>query len=234
MYISRVPLNAARASARQLIGSPYRMHAAVEGAFPPESIREDGNGRILWRLDSLDQNRGLWLYVVSPEQPDFTALIEQAGWPMHMEWESKDYTPLISSIAVGQCWQFRLRANPVRKARSDRGVRSRVASENIVGKLQGHITVEHQRDWLVARSETHGFEIIPAEDGTPSVIVKQRHRERFQRGGDTVTLVTAVFEGRLKVTDAGLFREALCRGIGRAKGFGCGLLTVAPIRRQAS
>ncbi|WP_258175538.1 type I-E CRISPR-associated protein Cas6/Cse3/CasE [Bifidobacterium callitrichos] len=225
-----MPVNTARFSARQLIESPYRMHAAVEAAFPPNAVRQSGEGRILWRLDALEQGHGMWLYVVSPEPPDLTHVIEQAGWPTRMEWESKDYTPLLSCIAAGQQWQFRLRANPVRKAREDKGRRPKAEPSSIVGKVQGHVTVRQQTDWLIARAQSHGFELLPDDNGDPSVVVSQRHRERFGRDGKTVTLATAVFEGRLRVTDSDLFRRTLCQGIGRAKGFGCGLMTVTPIR----
>ena len=230
MFISRVPLNTAREGAMKLITSPYRTHVAVESACPPDAVRDGEEGRILWRLDTSARDRSVWLYVVSPEAPDLTHIIEQAGWPMRVQWESKDYTPLPSRIAVGQHWQFRLRANPVRKARVDKGRNPRANGEGIVGKLQGHVTVSQQRDWLVARAQTHGFSILPDDNGDPSVTVSQRHQERFKREGRTVTLSTAVFDGRLTVTDADLFRRTLCHGLGRAKGFGCGLLTVAPIR----
>ena len=82
--------------------------------------------------------------------------------------------------------------------------------------------------WLIDRSEPHGFRILESEAGQPDIAVKERHKEQFKRGDAIVTLVTAVFEGRLEVTDADRFRETLCQGVGRAKGFGCGLLTVAP------
>lgn len=39
MFISRIPLNKVRYGARQLIGSPYKLHAAVEAAFPPDAVR---------------------------------------------------------------------------------------------------------------------------------------------------------------------------------------------------
>lgn len=79
-------------------------------------------------------------------------------------------------------------------------------------------------------SRDTGF--LEDEYGQPNVVVKERHKEQFKRGGATVTLVTAVFEGRLEVIDTKLFRDALCEGIGRAKGFGCGLLTIAPETRS--
>lgn len=230
-YISRIALNMARFEARQLVASPYRMHAAVESSFPPDSVRQNDEGRILWRLDEFSSNRSTWLYVVSPERPDFTHIVEQAGWPLHAEWETKDYAPLLERIAQGQCWQFKLRANPVRTAREDKGRRQR--SSGIVGKVQGHVTVAQQTKWLLDRAEKHGFRVL-SEGEVADVVVSQRHRERFQRGGDTVTLTTVTFEGRLEVTDASAFRDTLCHGLGRAKGFGCGLMTVAPIRNDVA
>ncbi|WEV73650.1 type I-E CRISPR-associated protein Cas6/Cse3/CasE [Bifidobacterium sp. ESL0798] len=49
-----------------------------------------------------------------------------------------------------------------------------------------------------------------------------------------MTISTALFDGLLEVADAEKFRHALCFGVGRAKGFGCGLLTVAPIKDNLS
>lgn len=230
-YISRIALNMAWFEARQLVASPYRMHAAVGSSFPPDAVRQNDEGRILWRLDEFSSNRSTWLYVVSPERPDFTHIVEQAGWPLHAEWEAKDYTPLLERIAQGQCWQFKLRANPVRTAREDKGRRQR--SSGIVGKVQGHVTVAQQTKWLLDRAGKHGFRVL-SEGEVADVVVSQRHRERFQRGGDTVTLTTVTFEGRLEVTDASAFRDTLCHGLGRAKGFGCGLMTVAPIRNDVA
>lgn len=226
----KLPLNKVRYGARQLIGSPYKLHAAVEAAFPPDAVRRTDDGRILWRLDSLGQDGGVWLYVVSPQKPDFTHIVEQAGWPMHAEWETKNYDALLDRVTKGQQWHFKLRANPARKAGVDKGRRHR--SDGIVGKVQGHVTASQQLQWLVDRSVVHGFRILEDEYGQPNVVVKERHKEQFKRGGATVTLVTAVFEGRLEVIDTKLFRDALCEGIGRAKGFGCGLLTIAPETRS--
>lgn len=44
-----------------------------------------------------------------------------------------------------------------------------------------------------------------------------------------LTLATALFEGELRVTDAGAFRNGLAGGIGPGKAFGCGLLSLAPV-----
>lgn len=228
MYISRLSINLARPRALDMVHSPYRMHAAVEKAFPPTAERNSDEGRILWRTDFPNgQTDGCWLYVVSPEKPDFTHIVEQTGWPANPAWETKDYSPVIDALQDGQIWHFRLKANPVRKVLVDKGSEP---NSRVIGTIQGHVTREQQMQWLLDRAKKHGFSVPENDDGIPLLEVRQRHAERFRRNGRLVTIDTAVFEGVLSVTDAERFRHALCCGIGRAKGFGCGLMTIAPER----
>ena len=230
MYLTRMPINGARLGGRRLVASPYRLHAAVQAAFPPGMATRDGDGRILWRLDQrADEPQAFWLYIVSPEKPDLTHVVEQAGWPAcDCLWETKDYQPFLGCIEAGQRWEFRLKANPVRKVREDKGCRP---DGRVVGTIQGHVTVGQQLEWLASRAEAHGFTLRLDGNGNPAVVVSQRNRETFKRGSDEVTLATAVYDGELVVTDADRMRATLCQGIGRAKGFGCGLLTLAPVRQ---
>jgi CRISPR system Cascade subunit CasE len=94
----------------------------------------------------------------------------------------------------------------------------------------GHVTVTQQTEWFLRRAGHHGF-TVPLEDHKePDVAVRGRRTVRFARQGRTVTLDTAVFEGRLEVVDPAALRAALTGGIGHGKAYGCGLLTLAPIR----
>lgn len=237
MYFSRIALNEARISTRQLLSSPFKVHAAIEAAFPPESLRRTDEGRILWRVDSLDQPRQTWLYTLSPEKPDFTHIVEQAGWPTRAEWETKDYSPRLDGISVGQQWAFRLRANPTRTVWKDHGVKENPA---VIGKVMGHVTVSQQLQWLVDRSERNGFALLSLASGEannspiPACTITNRAIQRFEHRGSKVTLTTAQFDGFLEVTDADLFRKTLGFGLGRAKGFGCGLMTIAPFQSNSS
>lgn len=228
MYISRVPINLARSQARRLVASSYRVHAAVEASFPPGALRTNGDSRILWRLDPAPQEHALWLYVVSPEKPDFTSVVEQAGWPLTGGSQTKDYAPLLDRIETGQQWAFRLAANPTRHVGTDKGRHERAG---IVGKIEGEVTVDQQLGWLERKGEANGFKLLPTSGypDVPDCVVSQRRQQRFRRGPSIVTLRTCQFDGTLQVTDAFVFKKALVGGIGRAKGFGCGLLTVAPI-----
>lgn len=230
MYLSRVSLGLPRLEAIAFLSSPYKVHAAVEQAFATDAVREDGRGRILWRLDEVPGNEHeVWLYVMSPDRPDFTHICEQAASTEPPAWVTKDYDPVLDRVSEGQLWQFRLKANPVRKVLVDKGRQERAG---IVGTLQGHVTEAQQRTWLLDRAEAHGFRIAQTEEGFDLLVVSHRRRERFKRQGGMVTLATAQYDGVLEVIDAEAFRHTLGFGLGRARGFGCGLMTIAPLRES--
>jgi CRISPR system Cascade subunit CasE len=216
MYLTHMPLNPGRRSTRDLVQSPQRIHAAVLSAFPPGAADQE---RILWRLDHPERHR-LDLYVVSPAQPSLESMADQAGWPAQPVWRTADYTPFLSALEVGQRWLFRVRANPVRSLRPEGGGRGQR-----VALLRSH----EQADWFLRRAASAGFSVLDGEHG-PNLRVIERRTERFRRGAGTdgqVTLGTAIFEGVLEVTDVSALRTALSLGFGPAKGYGCGLLTLA-------
>lgn len=202
------------------------MHAAVLASFvdPPVGVRDD-EPRVLWRLDQ-DRDR-YFLYVVSPDAPDFAHVAEQAGWPSTERGTVKPYGAFIDALRPGQRWAFRLAANPTRYVPDKGGGRA---------KRLAHVTVAQQEQWLLERTERFGFGItttvVPGPDGDiaiPEVEVTRRTTHAFSRNGapDPVTVGTAQFDGRLEVHDAELLRRALVVGIGPAKAYGCGLLTLA-------
>ncbi|WP_394940220.1 type I-E CRISPR-associated protein Cas6/Cse3/CasE [Psychromicrobium sp. YIM B11713] len=224
MYLTRFQINRKRPGAYKFLGSPQVMHAAVLGGFPDPSPRE--SGRILWRIDSWEGKT--FLYIVSPEQPDLTHLVEQIGWPTTQSWETKPYGELLSRIQEGEQWAFRLTANPTRSI-PHRGV------EQQRGKVSAHVTADQQKQWLLDKAEKSGFELLrpahPAswETDPQSVVLSDRRTLKFKRQGAEVTIATVTYDGALQVTDRDAFVNSLTWGIGRAKGYGCGLLTIAPL-----
>jgi len=220
MHFTRFEINPARRAARFLLASPQKLHAAVLAAFP-STAQTEGEGRVLWRIDQHPNQ--VVLYLASPGKPDLTHLVEQVGWPSSHGWDTRDYTTLLDRLTTGEEWRFRLKANPVSSRRKNTTVER--------SQRFGHVTVAQQACWLLDRAERNGFTVPEGEHGEPDVAVRGRETLKFARAGQTVTLATAVFEGRLKITDAELFRSNLIHGIGPAKGYGCGLLTLAPAAR---
>lgn len=249
MYLTRFPLNVSRRQTKAMISNPYKLHAAIAASFPPSSGASSGSGRVLWRVDR-QSSGGFILYIASPTVPSLAGLDEQVGWPdLGRQWESRDYSPLLERIENGQRWAFRLRANPAvsRSAIRSGGGRGR-------SKRLGHLTTLQQAAWLIgkqayagtckdvpslfaddsaSRAERHGFRVIndPAS-GIPQMLVSDSRTLRFgPHGSHSIVLAVAQFDGVLEVSDAAALRNALTRGIGHGKGFGCGLLTLAPLVR---
>ncbi len=253
MFLTRFRVNVARPGGRRLISSPQVTHAAVMSAFP-HLLPGDGPGRpggprVLWRLDANSRAEVL-LYVVSPDRPDLTHLVEQAGWP-HVAtkeepgWLTRPYGPFLERLASGSEWDFRLTANPVHYARRKDGEPT---------KRTAHRTPHHQMDWLLKRcQEETGFRVTQKPDHARLLPDGTTHQGRPHHGDryhltvrdvrplkflkpaegtaakNRVTVLTATFDGRLEVTDPDALRRTLTQGLGKAKAYGCGLMTLAPI-----
>jgi CRISPR system Cascade subunit CasE len=95
--------------------------------------------------------------------------------------------------------------------------------------------------WLLQRAESWGVQFplssAATEDDDPppaDVRINARSRRSFQRRtkDPRVVLQVVTYEGHLVVKDAERLRHLLLAGIGRAKAYGCGLLTLAPSGRD--
>jgi len=96
------------------------------------------------------------------------------------------------------------------------------------GKIVAIRGRENLRQWFLAKGPTLGFE-IQAE----SLEIRQNGVQTIGLGnGKIVTHNSASFLGKLKVTNRANFQRSFCKGIGRAKGFGFGLLQIVPLRIQ--
>ncbi len=207
MYLSRIELDEKNRATMQALESPGIIHGVIERCL--EGPRE----RNLWRIDHL--NGKCYLLVLSHAQPNFLHLSSQFGRPGDAG-EIKGYDTLIQRIANGQNWCFRLRANPIHSAATEK--------EGERGRIHAHVTTEQQRRWLMERAVRNGFSIDA--DGYDVVDTRWYKFEKSRNESNTVTIHTVTFEGFLLVTDVGLFTKALTSGVGKAKAYGCGLLTI--------
>ncbi|MFC6261436.1 type I-E CRISPR-associated protein Cas6/Cse3/CasE [Levilactobacillus fujinensis] len=221
MYLSRVEIDSNnRAKTRDLthLGA---YHNWVEQSFPAE-VEAGERQRHLWRIDQLSGKR--YLLILSEEKPDATKL---AMYGVQGTVMTKSYDHLLDTLQDGQRLQFRLTANPTHTITKP-GERQ--------GRVVPHITIAQQRQWLIARAEKSGFELmqsVSAEnpDGQPvwSFDIVGREWPTLHRRTDRgVRLSRVTFEGLLQISDVATFKETLIKGIGREKAFGMGLMTVIP------
>jgi CRISPR system Cascade subunit CasE len=235
MYLTRFRVNTARPDARRLLSSPQVMHAAAMSSFPGILPTSDQAPRVLWRIDR-NATAEVLLFIVSPDRPDLTHLVEQAGWPAAAAsgtpgWQTFTYTPFLDRLEKGTVWNFRLTANPVHHVRTRDGRPI---------KRTAHRTPRHQLQWLLDRQDVAGFRILAKSedqrrtehaDEYQLVLRDQRSLEFAKRGTKgRVTLTTVTYDGRLEVADPDPLRRLLTRGLGKAKAYGCGLMTLAPVR----
>lgn len=240
MYLSRLMLNPFREGTRDLLGSPQTLHARMHSLFPPVPDT-DPVGRFLYRMDST--RHAYTLYVVSRHKPDFTDVKERCGWPTsELETEAvRPYGEFLGSVDSGQVFHFRFTGNPVHYAERP----------GVPGSYfrAPHVTVPQKVEWLGRLAERNGFRMLsePSVESLTERFVKsetaapQPRRDTRDRRNPTrpvpatrpepgkvrVTLAKSTFEGTLTVTDPDALRRALVSGMGKAKAYGCGLMTLS-------
>lgn len=121
---------------------------------------------------------------------------------------------------AGQTLSFRLRANPTKRLSAGKGN---------TGKRVGIYKEDEQLAWLARKGEQHGFHVLQAQVSHDDKI---KDADAIHRDDVThkLELLSVQFDGILQVTDPGKLVAAVEAGIGSGKGFGFGLLSLAPAR----
>lgn len=209
MYLSRVEVDENNLRKIRDLTHLGAFHSWVEDSFPEET--ENGTRtRKLWRLDRLQGH--LYLLVVSETKPVLSRL-EKYGVPETAQ--SKSYDAFLARIQNGSHYYFKAVLNPVHSVYDAEGKRGRVYPE---------ITAEQQISYLERQAEKNGFQLIPETYH----ITERKYEVLKKKNERPVRLSKVTYEGKLVVTEAVDFREALVKGIGKKKAYGFGLMTVIP------
>lgn len=224
MFLSKLVLNSKNPCVRRDIGSPYDMHKTILRVGFSDTSKDD-LGRVLFRVDKDPAGKLPPIVLVQSElEPAWETLPENytATTP---EW--KTYDP---QFQIGQKLRFRLRANPTKRVAAKN---ERLGSTD-EGKRIGLLTEPDQLKWFLGKAEQGGFRVLrhnePHDDPKNPVFNIQTVPEgrvwngKFGYGG---WFLSVRFEGVLLVTDPTAFRTLIGAGIGSAKGYGFGLLSVA-------
>jgi CRISPR system Cascade subunit CasE len=215
MYLSRLILNPRSRAAQRELANPYELHRTLMRAYPEDLPDSE---RVLFRTETDPRSGVPTVLVQSQTEPDWSDLttwqdylLPEPQWPpaVFSNPATKEFD---LPLQRGQRLAFRLRANPTVKRE---------------GSRHGLYKEEDQRAWLARKGRRGGFDVLRL-----TVIKEGNAYAWIRRNGNTrkLTHFAVRFDGVLEVIEPHVLRETVADGIGPAKGFGFGLLSLAPAR----
>lgn len=228
MFLSRLVLEPRSRHVQRDLGDCHQMHRTIMAGFPHV---EGDSGRahfgVLFRVEPEPFLDRPVVLVQSRNEPDWSRLARGylADLGQTPNPASRPLAAVYGALEAGRRLRFRLRANVTKKV----GVDGRANGARV--ELRGD---EAKIEWLERRAASGGFALVSVRGAAnvPDVRIvtepKQAGRQAAPSNGASLTFGSVLFEGRLDVTDAELFRRTLSAGIGPAKAYGFGLLSLAP------
>ncbi len=213
--------------------------ATIDGSSVTSTIvqvnarRTDTNG-FLFRIDPHPESGSAIILVQSAAPPDWDYAFQNAAVLLGAEPEVRKFEP---QFKTGEKRRFNILANPVRKvSKNSLDCAGNPFDRKWIGK-DVPVAVPDLPRWLERRAEPlwqgpknlsqtqtpPGFEILRITD-------IQRGYVYVNKGQDDEKgrkIRSARYEGVLKITNADHFTKTLIKGIGPAKAFGFGLLTLS-------
>jgi len=198
------------------------------------------NSGFLFRIDPLPNGRAAIL-VQSVIEPDWEYAFHNACYLLAAKPHCRPFDPRFTS---GQRLRFRLAANPTRRLSEKSPDAKRESFRKRVP-----VPTDKLPDWLARRADSAGFHILKLNSiQTGYVYFKKPGPEARKSPTNQIScdddhgsdkhdnsdkdqksrLRLARYEGVLEVTDPDKFRKTIVSGLGSAKAFGFGLLSVAP------
>lgn len=100
-----------------------------------------------------------------------------------------------------------------------------VKRDSLTGKLLAIRGKQQLSEWFISKAPSFGFTVEP-----DSLQINNAGVVQFEKNGAVCTYNSATFMGKLTVSDRAKFIESFENGIGRAKGFGFGLMQLIPLQ----
>lgn len=212
IYLSQLALDPTSRQVRSELADPYQMHRTLSRAFG-DADGELAQARPLFRVVE-GRDREMQVLVQSRLAPDWDRLPRRGSYLA----EPPEVKALDLSFRIAQRLRFHLRANPTER----RVFGDPAPGQKPSGKRVGIYGEQAQRTWLDRKAAEKGFRVL-------SCVISDRgfQTSRKSPNGPVMRHLCVDFDGILEVTDPKLFLDALQSGIGSAKGFGFGLLSVA-------
>lgn len=226
-WLARMEVDARGARNHGMIDT-YAWHKKIWDCYPdaPSSKRD-----FLTRIDSLESMFLIWM--LAPRKPTRPEWCPPEGFGVK---------EIASTFLSRRFYAFDLKANPV-KTIVQRGANGETLlgpnGKRMHGKRVPITKPDELRDWLNRKGETRcldkngvkipgGFRVLEDKPFEISPLTENHFRKKGVSGYHG----GVQFRGVLEVTDQGNFIKTYLSGIGSAKGFGFGLMLLAPVKLQ--
>jgi CRISPR system Cascade subunit CasE len=194
MFLSQLNLKCMDRGAMRALTDVYRLHQLVMKGFAAYSSTD----RVLYRVEPEERNGQMTVLVQSLQTPDWSCIADA-----NRSVVSTRVKEFSTAFKAGDCYSFRLRANPV------------VTRD---GKRHGLIRDESLLEWLGKKQEKIGVRFRSMSVVDEGYVTGTKGSEENKH---RMSLKIARFEGVLEVVDPVLFQEMFSSGVGPAKAFGC-------------
>lgn len=246
--------------ARKWLRNVYRVHQRLSMAFPSreskaadplflqpydpsqfspalnnDEKRSTGRG-FLFRVDHRSDGPAVIL-VQSAIIPDWDYAFQSLNHPDKPETSffaaQPQVRPFDPQFERGTQFRFRLLANPTKKVdaaaksvRTDPNRTEPLTRKQLDGR-RVPVPDDKLEAWLERHAASSGFRLRQIDSLVPGYILALKDNEK----GAGTRFRSALYNGVLSVEDPTAFRQTIIQGIGPAKAFGFGLLSVALIPR---
>jgi len=212
MYLSKLTLNIEHPASKRALANYYEAHRLLWRGFPDK--KDGGSPRVLFRVENSPAGYPPVVLVQSDLEPSWDPLLRDG---VLSSAQAKEFSPQFTS---GQRLRFRLRANPTKKITKES--RSKDGTPRKRKPRVGLFGEEKQTAWLKRKAEAGGFCLLDVAISSHGTVTSRKPGWRIP-----ITHHAVTFYGILEVRDPALFTDALRAGIGSAKAFGFGLLSLA-------
>lgn len=222
MMLSRLILNPLDREVRKMMADVGELHRAVLSGFAsteqPDARAHHG---VLHRLETDERTGALVLMVQSRSIPDWQHWPRAWLAPMSEAVATRGLDDELAALRAGITCTFRLIANATRRVMTKSGP----DGERRHGKRVPVRGQQGAEEWLIRKAAASGFELI--REGDNAVLEVRPEIQRVgRRRGERLTFDGVRYDGILRVVDAELFRKAIVDGLGPAKAYGYGMLSV--------
>lgn len=225
-WLARLEVEAETAFKERIFDN-YAWHKKLWDCFPNES---DSKRDFLTRIDQVERIFRIW--IMAKRKPVRPTWCPPDGFAL------KEIAP---SFFTHRYYAFDLRANPVKALIERDAIGNPILGPNGKWKRGKRVPLakpEELRAWLIRKSEVRcrdgatglnvpgGFRIVENKPLEASPLTENH----FRKNGQVGCHGGVQFRGTLEVTNTARFLGTYRSGIGSAKGFGFGLLLLAPIK----